>query len=209
MLAAMKKKLPKRPPAHVRGDAAVLEFQRLLPDSWIWRPEETRDYGVDGRVEIVDGDRLTGLVFAVQVKGRRKGLLEKKRPGVKLMVSTLNYFEARPEPVLVVAVVPEVSDGLWLWHHKIQRRWSQEQASVKVRFPAGQRLQSMDWGAVAAEVGSFLDRSVRSSLSRVWQALPSGSQLRLQAEEEERRLDFQMEVSGPEEVMNLSFRQTP
>ena len=48
-------RLPKRHRNHQLETESVREFQSLLPSTWVYRTP-TDDYGIDGEVEIFDGD---------------------------------------------------------------------------------------------------------------------------------------------------------
>ncbi|WP_316318014.1 DUF4365 domain-containing protein, partial [Clavibacter michiganensis] len=78
----MAHKLPKRTKQHRRDDRTQRVWAFVLPDAWTYSPTEQREYGVDGRVEVFDGDDTTGLIFNVQLKGTDK-FSESKEPPIK------------------------------------------------------------------------------------------------------------------------------
>ena len=98
--------LPQRPPAHVTGDAAVTSFAAACDRAWIVAPvHKEHDYGLDLRIEVARGGYVTGEEFLVQVKGRRaidpnSHLL----PQAKISQSTINYWLAKLQPVMIVIV---------------------------------------------------------------------------------------------------------
>ncbi len=97
----MAHKLPKRTKQHRRDDRTQRVWAFVLPDAWTYSPTEHREYGVDGRVEVFDGDDTTGLIFNVQLKGTDK-FSESKAPPIK--TSTRNYWKTLDMPTLVVLV---------------------------------------------------------------------------------------------------------
>ena len=62
---------PKRTDTHRIDTRAVRSLLQHLPEDWLVRSLEERDYGVDLQIEVFDGDLPTGRVAMIQVKGRR------------------------------------------------------------------------------------------------------------------------------------------
>ena len=94
--------LPKRPLAHVVGDAAVRLFVEACPREWVPAPLAP-DYGLDVRMEIVREGRVTGEEFAAQVKGRQR--VHPRNDGsvtADAAHSTVNYWLGKLNPTMVV-----------------------------------------------------------------------------------------------------------
>lgn len=105
-------------------------FQSALPPEWIVHPLAD-DYGIDRRVEIVDGTRTTGLFFNVQLKSKRTGPTGPQHQSVKR--STLNYWDALAEPTLIV-IAHRASGQLWYqWTHLLPYDSKPETQSRRVR----------------------------------------------------------------------------
>jgi hypothetical protein len=64
----MTSQMPKRTRAHMLETLSRQHLERILPPEWVCRRVED-DYGLDLRVEIVAGDRVTGREFFIQLKG--------------------------------------------------------------------------------------------------------------------------------------------
>jgi hypothetical protein len=78
-----------------------------LPSPWLYR-DETRDYGIDGRVEIFDEKNLgTGRMFLVQLKATDQLELGKALT-VKLRREQYEYYRRLDMPVLIVAITCRV-----------------------------------------------------------------------------------------------------
>lgn len=84
-----------------------------MPATWTYEPKGQREYGVDGIVEIFDGDDTTGLRFNVQLKGVEK----ESATSVSIKTSTRNYWKDLDSPTLVVLV--DGSDTIhYGWAHQ-------------------------------------------------------------------------------------------
>jgi len=90
------------------------KFESMLPDEWLTHGQ-SKDYGIDLRVEIFDGTAATGLEFNVQMKSTSKG--SGQNPGRPVKRSTMNYWASLASPTLVV-VAHRPSETLWCtWAH--------------------------------------------------------------------------------------------
>ncbi len=93
--------MPERPRQHRLANDSRIHFERLLPEAWVFR-EEHPDYGVDGEVEVFDGEgSATGLRFHVQLKATDAMDLDEE-PSVRLSRETFEYYESLDLPVLIV-----------------------------------------------------------------------------------------------------------
>jgi hypothetical protein len=106
-------RLPVRSTAHITGERAVLELRRSLPKEWIVR-EVSSDYGIDCEIEVVDADSLvTGAMILAQVKGT-EGSQPSQKNIVQVKSSTIRYWALLPLPVIIVRVVENPVQVLWL-----------------------------------------------------------------------------------------------
>lgn len=141
----------RRPEAHDIDTAAKRIFQSQLPTDWIPR-EETPDYGVDYRVEIFQDGEKTGLVFGVQLKGKRSARsLRRIRGALSVTLESRNlrdYVDKERQPIFLVAIDVSKAVGYWLF---LQQYADEELAgtdwrnkeTVKVRIPIQNRLDDM------------------------------------------------------------------
>ena len=138
-------RLPKRTRAHVLETLSRQHVESIFPTEWVCRRVED-DYGLDMRVEIVAGEEVSGLEFAVQLKGtdRLKASGEDVLHSCK--VSTAHYFLQRPEPVMYVVYDAQEDAAYWLWVQPYLRGlddaspgW-RDRKEVRVRIPRANRL---------------------------------------------------------------------
>ncbi|WP_421797457.1 DUF4365 domain-containing protein [Haliscomenobacter sp.] len=91
---------PQRPDQHVLDSKASKYLKAKLPDEWISDPISS-DYGIDYSVNIVNKGNVLGPNFSIQLKGKQD-ISGKVKATTQLKKSTLNYWNNRFEPILVV-----------------------------------------------------------------------------------------------------------
>jgi len=139
------KRLPKRTRAHVLETLSRQHVESIFPPEWVPRRVED-DYGLDMRVEIVTGEEVSGLEFAVQLKGTD----HLKTSGDDVLhsckVSTANYFLHRLEPVMYVVYDAQEDTAYWLWVQPYlhildnTRPGWHDRKTVQIRIPCSNRL---------------------------------------------------------------------
>ena len=72
--------MPTRPTSERTERAGVLAVGEIINNrlGWIFREQPVSDFGIDAHVEVVEGDQVTGRLFALQIKSgpsyfRRRG----------------------------------------------------------------------------------------------------------------------------------------
>jgi tetratricopeptide (TPR) repeat protein len=91
---------PQRPKSHRGEDNSKRIFESNIPLTWTYEPKPQREYGIDGIVEIFDGDDTTGLTFNVQLKNVEK----KSASKAVIKTRTRTYQKSLAVPTLVVVV---------------------------------------------------------------------------------------------------------
>jgi Domain of unknown function (DUF4365) len=72
-----------------------------LPSRWVFR-EANPDYGIDGQVEVFDGNnKATGLMFLVQLKGTDLPEVNDAL-SIQFKLDTLAYYRQLDLPVMIV-----------------------------------------------------------------------------------------------------------
>ena len=141
--------MPKRPKTHQIAEKAEGIFKRTLPESWIPRGQSP-DYGIDYVVEIVEGESLTGLKFAVQLKGKKN--LRKVGSNVCFSMGTEHlayYVDKERQPIFLVLIDVSNEVGYWMF---LQRHmlydldvgnWRQKK-TVTIRIPEKNLLSDIN-----------------------------------------------------------------
>lgn len=137
-----------RSATHVIDTRAVRTVIKDLPDSWLVRGLEERDYGIDLMLEIFDGRYPTGHLVLAQIKGRNSDFGDP----VKLTafpVRTLLYAELFVQPFFAFYSSLTTNTTYFVWLQKyIQAKLDHEspgwrnQKSVTIEFPADNILGS-------------------------------------------------------------------
>ena len=150
LVAAMNAQLPVRDVARQREAASELFFQQHLPDGWIWNRPAT-DYGIDGRVGVVENDQVTGIEFLVQLKASASpsaAVYER----ISLKVSTYNYLIGALSVAMLVKYIAADQEAYWVLLRDVPAP-KQTQQSFTVRVPRANRLSALDWQQLRARLG--------------------------------------------------------
>jgi hypothetical protein len=147
---------PQRPASHVTGDRAIQLFLSACDPEWVVSPLP-KDYGLDLRVEVARGQRVTGEEFFVQVKGRA-GIDPNREypPKARVKQATINYWLGKLHPTLIALV--DTDDGVlffdWLEHAYADYPQAKERNGW-VRLPLRKNSEAHDFHA---EVGRYIAR---------------------------------------------------
>jgi hypothetical protein len=90
-----------RTDTHIIDTLAIREIFTQMPANWLVRGLDERDYGIDLKIEKFNGNKPTGALSLVQVKGTRDKFEEK----VKLShfpTKTLEYAELFSKPFFIL-----------------------------------------------------------------------------------------------------------
>ena len=159
----------KKPLSHVIDEQAVEIFKAALPKD-AWTVYDIRpDYGIDHKVELVEGEDHTGQTFWVQVKGQKKvRRLSNGTVTFKLETKDLDYYTRLNEPVFLVVVDVTKRVGYWVFTQQYERTlrnvgW-RLQVYVQIHLPASNLLS--DLRSLRAAVKDAIGYMARLSLSR-------------------------------------------
>lgn len=142
----MSKKLPKRPLGHRLEEQSRRFFVANLPNHWTFdRP--SNDYGIDGRVDIFEGELATGEEFLVQLKAAARAV-RGDAESMQLSVSTFNYLRDNLAVVMLVKYVAQAKDAYWIWLRDVRRALRRTQKTITIRVPKANRLSEIDWDDV-------------------------------------------------------------
>jgi hypothetical protein len=156
----MKKKYPQSHETHIRDKLSKRNLDAFFPEHWkINRPEDIEsgiEYGVDWLVQITDNDnQLPGLMFCVQSKSTEQKH-SKRRIGAGFKVTTLNYLDSLPLPVLIHIYHIPTDTGYWMWLEPYYAehytpKWEQKD-EVKVYIPTRNILDKATASQIKAKV---------------------------------------------------------
>jgi Domain of unknown function (DUF4365) len=150
---------PRRTAAQQTGQVAEAAFAKAAAKAgMIWHPTSAgSDFGIDGKVEIVQSGTVGGAEFNVQIKGTTSS----KRIGQKVdlglvKVSTVTYWTSKLLPTLLV-VYDEPLDRLFHgWLHDVTSpaavldRQTKGHDRMRLRMPP-KLLNESAWGEVETE----------------------------------------------------------
>lgn len=131
---------PKRGDTHRIDTDAVRVVRSKLTADWVERSMEDRDYGIDMMLEVFDGDKPTGILVLLQIKGHEAGF----GPEIVMPVpvKTLLYARMFQAPFFLLNVSVKDNAVYFVWLQKyINTRLASEnnewdrQGHVNVYFP--------------------------------------------------------------------------
>jgi len=102
-----------KPKTERQGVSALDYF--FSENGWLFREQPTHDYGIDAHVEIVEGERPTGKLIALQIKSGVSFFKEETegsyvyRTGDKHVA----YWVGHSMPVVLVLYNPETKEAYW------------------------------------------------------------------------------------------------
>lgn len=84
-------------------------------NGWLFREQTTHDYGIDAHIEIVENERPTGKLIALQIKAG-KSFFEEEVEGTYVYRTDekhIAYWVGHSMPVIIVLFNPETKQAYW------------------------------------------------------------------------------------------------
>lgn len=106
----------KRTKTHVIDTLAVRQVISSLPEDWLVRGLEERDYGIDLTLEIFEGEDPTGRIALVQVKGTDKDFEDEIK--LSFPTKTIEYSLLFPQPFLIFYASIKGKKTYYVWAQK-------------------------------------------------------------------------------------------
>ena len=117
--------MPNRPRSHQIEDQSRIAFERLLPTEWVYRKVHP-DYGIDGVVEIFDGEgHSTGRQFNVQLKATDAPELRRVL-AVRFSVDKCKYYKSLDVPVLIARFHAPTNRTFVKWFHELDLYYARQ-----------------------------------------------------------------------------------
>ncbi|ANI89689.1 hypothetical protein A9P82_10550 [Arachidicoccus ginsenosidimutans] len=137
---------PKRHNNHVLETESNKFFNNQIPHEWfIDKPDH--DYGIDYIVNIVSNEHVTGLSFCVQIKSKIEER-NSEAATIKLKHSTLELFNTKLEPVMLVAYIQKEKAAYWCWYNDLNIDLTSTQKTYAVKIPKTNRLSEINWNSI-------------------------------------------------------------
>lgn len=145
---------PIRSESHQQEEASERFFQERLPRNWT-AEKPVKDYGVDFRVDLYEGNQATGLELLVQLKAS-EAPTGGGSEAVRLKVTTYNYLWQKLQVAMLVKFIESEKEAYWLLLRDIPSP-SQDQETFTVHIPRANRLSSIPWHEIQEYVRSVTD----------------------------------------------------
>ncbi len=107
----------RRTQTHITDTLAVRNVISTLPSNWIVRNLEERDYGIDLKIELFNGETPTGGLALIQIKGTKSEFTDSD---IKLSfpTRTLEYAKLFPEPFFIFYTSITSNKTYFVWVQK-------------------------------------------------------------------------------------------
>ena len=130
-----------RSQTHVIDTLSIRAVISALPENWLVRGLEERDYGIDLSIELYDGEKPTGCFSLIQVKGTRNSFDGNVKLG-DFPTKTLEYAQLFPESFFIFHTSVTDKKTYFVWAQKYieirlsidSKNWF-EQDSNTIYFP--------------------------------------------------------------------------
>jgi hypothetical protein len=150
---------PRRTDVHRTGQVAEAAFAKAVTEAGlIWHPTAAgSDFGIDGKVEVVSDEIVSGAEFNVQIKGTLNAdrITDKIDLG-PVKVTTMTYWMTKLRPTLLIVHDQQRDELYYGWFHDIvmpvdifERQRTQTQR-MRLRMEA-RRLNADAWTAICAD----------------------------------------------------------
>ncbi|MFG1849598.1 DNA/RNA helicase domain-containing protein [Micromonospora carbonacea] len=138
---------------------------------WLFREVSVSDVGIDGHIELIDGDRATGKLLGVQIKSGRSWFREPSNGGWVYRGDPrhLDYWRGYALPVLIVLV--DVEARIAYWQHLDPTTIQSTGQGWKALVPADQVLDDSSRDALTRLFRPSTMRTASSAPRRALQPL--------------------------------------
>ncbi|ELV8759185.1 DUF4365 domain-containing protein [Vibrio vulnificus] len=144
--------MTRRTQTHITDTLAIREIMSKLPENWLVRGLEERDYGIDLSIELYDGENPTGCFSLIQVKGTSKSFANSDEISLKgFPTKTLKYAELFPEAFFIFHTSTVDKETYFTWAQKyIELKLKKDRSDWKnqdtttIHFPEANILGTPD-----------------------------------------------------------------
>lgn len=170
-------------PKTERLGVAILD-RFFSQQGWLFREQTTHDYGIDAHVEIVEGERPTGKLLALQIKSGASFFREEKEDSYVFRTDDkhVEYWIGHSMPVVLVLYNPEADTAHW--RHVTKESAENTGKNWRIEVPKENVLadatRSLAFLAALTQPETYLRRLNRLRLDRRWMNLiKSGVEVRI------------------------------
>lgn len=111
--------MTRRTQTHIIDTLAIREIMSKLPENWLVRGLEERDYGIDLSIELYNGENPTGCFALIQVKGTSKSFGSMNYISLGgFPTKTLQYAELFPEAFFIFHTSTSDKKTYFVWAQK-------------------------------------------------------------------------------------------
>ena len=154
---------PKRNIQQLRGNIGSAFFDLFVNRDlqWIFRPvHQEHDFGIDGYIDIVEDNEITGASIAVQIKCGESYVAKKTIGGFRYegSIKHLNYYSNIREPVLLIILDSRGENGWWVEFSLSKTNPGLKENKWWIEIPETNKLSSGvrdEWKKIAGPIVDF------------------------------------------------------
>ena len=134
--------LPNRHRNHEIETLSERYFQNFIPISWVVNPFRL-DYGTDYNCEITVDNKVSGMNFSVQLKGKETEL-DKEFIKIILKKTTITRWLNRLEPTMIIAFIVDENKAFWTRYAGFLNHFASKTNDLFLRANHQSGIQSYD-----------------------------------------------------------------
>lgn len=149
--------LPNNHRNHQLERLSEIYFDSVFPTSWV-KNKFHADYGTDYNCEISIGNRVTGMNFTVQMKGKETETSKNEVSASNIKRSTINRWLNRLEPTMVVIYLEDEKEAYWIWFANNTVDLSLNNKTFTIKIPRENKLSQINWLEISKELETIFSR---------------------------------------------------
>lgn len=150
------KDLPNRHRNHEIETLSERYFQNFIPASWVVNLFRL-DYGTDYNCEITVDNKVSGMNFSVQLKGKETEL-DKEFIKIILKRTTITRWLNRLEPTMIIAFIVDENKAFWIWVEEQTFDLTLKNDNYTIKIPRENQLSELNWDTVVNYVKVIFSR---------------------------------------------------
>lgn len=183
---------------------------------WLFREQTTHDYGIDAHIEIVNKERPTGKLIALQIKSGTSFFAEETENAFVFRTNEthVSYWVAHSMPVVLILYNPETKQAFWrhVSRDTVESTGKNWKLGVPKKSMFEQPEETLKSLSALAQPEPYLRRLNRLRIDRRWMDLiEAGTEVRVEFDSWVNKAlpRYQLTISTDEEEEAWPMLYTP
>jgi len=141
-------------------------LKNCIPASWVVNTFHI-DYGTDYNCEIATDNKVTGVNFSIQLKGKETET-NSETIKIKLKRTTISRWLNKLEPTLLVAYILDENEAYWFWFENNTVDLTLKNEKFTISIPRKNKLSNVNWESISQYVKEiFSKRNLLYAVPRI------------------------------------------